>query len=51
MKNIFLLSIVLLSIQTLSAQANTYGYGIGLNGVQSDSRLIDLFENIKKIKY
>ncbi|MEK9613331.1 MAG: hypothetical protein VW080_05335 [Flavobacteriaceae bacterium] len=47
MKNIFLLSIVLLSIQTLSAQANNNGYGIGSNGVQSDSRLIDLFENIK----
>ena len=35
-----------LSIFSLQAQASS-GYGVGANGVQSDGRLIDIFENIK----
>ena len=35
-----------LSIFNIQAQASK-GYGVGSNGVQSDGRLIDIFENIK----
>lgn len=40
---IFTISLFVINIQ---AQA-TKGYDLGSNGVQSDSRILDMFENIK----
>jgi len=40
--------LTVLSSSILKAQANhPSGYGVGSNGVRSDSRLLDLFEDIK----
>ena len=46
MKNFFIILTLFLSVDHLQAQA-TKSNNIGSNGVLSDSRILDIFENIK----
>jgi hypothetical protein len=46
MKHLFKIFTICLFVNNLQAQA-TKGYDVGSNGTQSDSRILDMFENIK----
>ena len=46
MKNYFISALLIFSFFATNAQRNR-GYDVGSNGVLSDSRLLDIFENIK----